>query len=219
MYAFAAFVAILGTLSLTSAAVLPRDVAKIVTSYSIVVVNPEPTPDSTIVLPTTITAIANTEPTPDSTISQVIEVTTVFVAPEPSSTANDTPTPASAVEPEQPTETCHTNLYVHRLTVPSYNNIYLHLISKVVLDDFTIKGAGWDHELLDRPGHPGGGLRHELGGCGVITHWSFETQEPSVKNGPWEFIAHGQTGIFQALCIEHAMKSAGAPRGHCIGTS
>ncbi|KAK5747562.1 hypothetical protein LTR17_000205 [Elasticomyces elasticus] len=200
MYAFVAFVAILGTLSLTSAAVLPRDVAKTVTSFSIVVVAPDPTPDSTIVLPTTITAIANTEPTPDSTISQVIELTTVFVAPEPSSVSNDKPTPVSAVEPEQPTETCHTNF-------------------KVVLDDFTIKGAGWDHELLDRDGKPGGGLRHELGGCGVITHWSFETQEPSVKNGPWEFIAHGQTGVFQALCIEHAMKSAGAPKGHCIGTS
>ncbi|KAK3644142.1 hypothetical protein LTR56_004150 [Elasticomyces elasticus] len=210
MYAFVAFVAILGTLSLTSAGVLPRDVAKTVTSFSFVVVAPDPTPDSTIVLPTTITAIANTEPTPDSTISQVIELTTVFVAPEPSSVSNDKPTPVSAVEPEQPTETCHTNFY---------NNIYLHLVSKVVLDDFTIKGAGWDHELLDRDGKPGGGLRHELGGCGVITHWSFETQEPSVKNGPWEFIAHGQRGVFQALCIEHAMKSAGAPKGHCIGTS
>ncbi|KAK5701472.1 hypothetical protein LTR97_004286 [Elasticomyces elasticus] len=172
MYAFVAFVAILGTLSLASAAVLPRDVVQTVTSTSIVVVAPEPTPDSTIGQ-----AIAST--------------TTVFVAAEPSSISNDKPTPV-VVEPERPTETCHTNF-------------------KVVLDDFTIKGAGWDPEKLHRPGHPGGGLRHELGGCGVITHWSFKEQEPSVKNGPWEFIAHGQTGIFQALCIEHAMKSAGAP--------
>ncbi|KAK0355867.1 hypothetical protein LTR02_017164 [Friedmanniomyces endolithicus] len=90
----------------------------------------------------------------------------------------------------------------------------------IVLDVFNIWGANWDQQKLDGKGTPGWGkgLYHQLHGCGGLSHWRFEPIAPTPEH-PYTFHAWGRTTIWKGLCIERAMRSAGAPRGHCYGTT
>ncbi|KAK0792461.1 hypothetical protein LTR59_007346 [Friedmanniomyces endolithicus] len=89
-----------------------------------------------------------------------------------------------------------------------------------VLDEFDIWGVNWDQKKLDGKGTPGWGkgLYHQLHGCGALSHWRFEPVRPS-PGRPWTFHAWGRTTIMKGRCIQRAMKSAGAPRGHCSGST
>ncbi|KAK1819184.1 hypothetical protein LTR12_006374 [Friedmanniomyces endolithicus] len=90
----------------------------------------------------------------------------------------------------------------------------------IVLDKFDIWGANWDQQRLDGKGTPGWGkgLYHQLHGCGGLSHWHFEPIAPT-PHRPYTFHAWGRTTIWKGLCIERAMRSAGAPHGNCYGTT
>ncbi|KAK0307106.1 hypothetical protein LTR01_005752 [Friedmanniomyces endolithicus] len=90
----------------------------------------------------------------------------------------------------------------------------------IILDRFNIWGANWDQQKLDGKGTPGWGkgLYHQLHGCGALSHWRFEPMAPT-PDRPYTFHAWGRTTVFKGPCIERAMRSAGAPRGNCYGTT
>ncbi|KAK0937348.1 hypothetical protein LTR29_011082 [Friedmanniomyces endolithicus] len=90
---------------------------------------------------------------------------------------------------------------------------------RIIVDVFQIWGVNWDQHKLDGTGTPGWGkgLYHELHGCGALSMWGFEPLAPSPEH-PWTFHAWGRTTIGKKGCIERAMRSAGAPRGYCLGT-
>ncbi|KAK4985949.1 hypothetical protein LTR66_003456 [Elasticomyces elasticus] len=82
-------------------------------------------------------------------------------------------------------------------------------------DSFEIYGKYWDHSKLDSLGVAGEGLHKQLKGCSVISKWKFEVYEDQTE---WDFKAQGRTTILQKRCIENAIMSSGAPKGHCYGS-
>ncbi|KAL8701120.1 MAG: hypothetical protein Q9201_005085 [Fulgogasparrea decipioides] len=83
---------------------------------------------------------------------------------------------------------------------------------KFILDKFEVRGKNFPDAKL---GANGGGLKHEIEGCGALTDWHFEWTPRDVK---YQWYAHGNLPIGTKSCMGNAVKSAGGvDAGHCHG--